>query len=159
MNKRDHVLNALLLSIGLGYVFEPAGDVETFRLIAELSVPIVLGALVPDIDTAFGRHRKTLHNLPVLALALAYPYYFGNLEWVWIGVATHYLLDMLGSRRGVALFYPVWAREFGLPGGVPVSSRYATPVTLVVTAVELALAVLLVYDLVPYLVLELLAAI
>ncbi|WP_331236287.1 metal-dependent hydrolase [Natronorarus salvus] len=147
MNKRDHVLNAILLAVGLGYVFEPSGDVETFWLIAELSVPIVLGALVPDIDTAFGRHRKTLHNLPVLALALAYPLYFGNLEWVWIGIATHYLLDVLGSRRGIALFYPVWAREFGAPVGVLVSSRFATPVTLVVTVLELALAVVIVHDL------------
>ncbi|MDL5361629.1 metal-dependent hydrolase [Halalkalicoccus sp. NIPERK01] len=140
MNKRGHVLNAVLLAVGLGYLVRPSGDVETFVTVAELFVPIVLGALFPDVDTAFGRHRKTLHNLPVLGVFLAYPIYFGNLQWVWVGVLSHYLLDVLGSKRGIAPFYPVWSREFGLPFGVPVRSRWASAVTLVVTAFELALA-------------------
>ena len=62
MNKQGHVLNAVLLGIGLGYVLEPAGDFETFRTVAEVSVPVVLGALFPDVDTAFGKHRKTLKH-------------------------------------------------------------------------------------------------
>lgn len=136
MNKRGHVLNALLLSIGIGYILEPAGDVPTFVKIAQISVPVVLGALFPDVDTAFGKHRKTLHNLPVLGLFLAFPYYFGNLHFVWIGVLTHYVLDMLGSKRGIALFYP-WEKEFNLPVGVPVKSRFAEVITMVVTVVEL----------------------
>ena len=137
MNKRGHVLNAVLLSIGLGYVLEPSGDVPTFVTIAELSAPIVLGALFPDVDTAFGSHRKTLHNLLVLGVFVAYPFVFDNLRFVWVGVATHYVLDMLGSRRGIALFYP-WEKEFNLPVGVPVSSKWADLVTVVVTGVELA---------------------
>jgi len=144
MNKQGHVLNAVLLSIGLGYVLYPAGDVPTFRAIAEMSVPIVLGALLPDVDTAFGKHRKTLHNLPLLAVIYAYPVYFGNLHYVWIGVATHYVLDVLGSTRGIALFYP-YSKEYNLPIGVPVSSKWATGITVGVTAVELALIAVVVH--------------
>ncbi|MFT4923634.1 MAG: membrane-bound metal-dependent hydrolase YbcI (DUF457 family) [Haloarculaceae archaeon] len=138
MNKRGHVLNAVLLSIGLGYLLEPAGDVETFVTIAEVFVPVVLGALFPDVDTAFGKHRKTLHNLSVLAIVGAYPIYFGNLQWVWLGVATHYVLDVLGTTRGIALFYPLWSREFDVPFGIPVDSKYTDLMTISVTAVELA---------------------
>jgi membrane-bound metal-dependent hydrolase YbcI (DUF457 family) len=146
MNKRGHVMNAVLLSIGLGYVFEPSGGVETFRTIAEVSIPIVLGALFPDVDTAFGRHRKTLHNLLVLGVIAAYPIYFDNLQFVWMGVLTHYVLDVLGSKRGIALFYPVYDTEYNLPFGVPVSSNRSDAVTVAVTAVELAVAAVIVFE-------------
>jgi len=145
MNKQGHVLNAVLLAIGLGYVLHPAGDIETFRTIAAVFIPVVLGALFPDVDTAFGAHRKTLHNLPVLAIVAAYPLLLGNLHYVWVGVLTHYVLDVLGSERGIALFYPLWDREFGFPTGVTTSSRYANAVTLVVTTLELAIAAALLY--------------
>jgi len=145
MNKRGHVLNAVLLSVGIGYIIQPSGDVETFRTIAEVSVPIVLGALFPDVDTAFGKHRKTLHNLLVLGIVLAYPIYFDNLQFVWIGVVTHYVLDVFGSKRGIALFYPLWDEEFGLPIGVTVSSKWADAMMLSVTAFELAVAAFIVY--------------
>ncbi|WP_114577794.1 metal-dependent hydrolase [Saliphagus sp. LR7] len=140
MNKRGHVLNAALLSVGLGFLVEPAGSVETYVTVLEVGVPVVLGALFPDVDTAFGRHRKTLHNLPVLVGFLAFPVVFGNLEFVWIGIFTHYVLDAAGSKRGIALFYPLWDREFGLPMGVSVGTRGAGVVTVVVTALELAVA-------------------
>lgn len=145
MNKRGHVLNALLLSLGIGYLVEPAGDLSTFRTIAEVTVPIVLGALFPDVDTAFGKHRKTLHNLLVLGVVIAYPVYFSNLQYVWVGVITHYVLDVLGTTRGIALFYPLWDEEFSLPIGVPVSSKYATPMLLAVTAFELVVAAGFIY--------------
>ncbi|ESP89906.1 metal-dependent hydrolase [Candidatus Halobonum tyrrellensis] len=138
MNKRGHVLNAVLLAVGLGYVLEPSGGAETFVEIARLSVPVVLGALFPDVDTAFGRHRKTLHNLPVLGVFVAYPVYFGNLQFVWVGVATHYVLDVVGSKRGIALFYPVASREYDLPVGVATSSDLADVVTVVITLLEVA---------------------
>jgi membrane-bound metal-dependent hydrolase YbcI (DUF457 family) len=144
MNKEGHVLNAVLLSIGLGYVFQPSGDVPTFRAIAEISMPVVLGALFPDVDTAFGKHRKTLHNLPMLAIVYAYPVYFGNLHYVWMGMATHYVLDVVGSKRGIALFYP-FEKEYNLPFGVAVSSEHATVVTVVITAVEVALVAAVVH--------------
>lgn len=147
MNKRGHVLNAVLLTIGLGYVLEPSGGIETFRTIAAVSIPIVLGALFPDVDTAFGRHRKTLHNLPVLALVAAYPIYFDNLQYVWIGVLSHFALDMFGSRRGLALLYPVSDREYSVPFGVPVDSSYADMAMAAVTAFELVVAAVLVSDL------------
>lgn len=145
MNKQGHVLNAVLLGVGLGYVLEPAGDLETFRTVAAVSVPVVLGALFPDVDTAFGRHRKTLHNLLTLAVFVAFPIYFDNLRFVWLGVLTHYVLDVLGSKRGIALFYPLSAREYGSPTGVTTSSKYANVVTLLVTAFELLAAVFLVH--------------
>jgi membrane-bound metal-dependent hydrolase YbcI (DUF457 family) len=138
MNKRGHVLNAVLLVVGLAVILEPALSVETGVRAAELFVPVVLGALFPDVDTAFGRHRKTLHNLLVLGIVMAYPVVFGNLQYVWIGVATHYVLDVVGSKRGIALFYP-WDREFDLPVGVATSSDWADVVTVLITAVELGL--------------------
>ncbi len=138
MNKRGHVLNALLLAIGLGFVLEPAVDVATAEKIAQITVPIVLGALFPDVDTAFGKHRKTLHSLPVLAVVMAYPIVFDNLHFVWIGVLTHYLLDAVGSKRGIALFHPFWGEEFGIPIGVTTSSKYADLVTVVITGLEIA---------------------
>jgi membrane-bound metal-dependent hydrolase YbcI (DUF457 family) len=152
MNKRGHVLNAILLSIGLGYVLDPSGDVTTFATIAEVFLPVVLGALFPDVDTAFGKHRKTLHNLPVLLVFLAHPiYHAGNLQWVWLGVLTHYVLDYLGSRRGIALFYPLSDREYGFPSGVTTSSEHAELVTVAITALELGAIAVLVHVLPTYL--------
>jgi membrane-bound metal-dependent hydrolase YbcI (DUF457 family) len=152
MNKRGHVLNAVLLSIGLGYVLDPSGDVSTFAKIAEVFLPVVLGALFPDVDTAFGKHRKTLHNLPVLLIFLAQPiYHGGNLQWVWLGVLTHYVLDYLGSKRGIALFYPLSTTEYGFPSGVTTSSDNAEIVTVAITIVELALIGVLVHVLPAYL--------
>jgi len=145
VNKRGHVLNAALLAVGLGYILEPSGDVATFRTIAEVSVPVVLGALFPDVDTAFGKHRKTLHNLPVLAVVAGYPFLFSNLQWVWLGVLTHYVLDLMGTTRGIALFYPVWDREFDLPVGIPVASKYSGVLTVVITGLELAAVAWLVH--------------
>jgi len=138
------VINAALLSVGLGIVLvwpttvTASTALETAEMVARLSVPIVLGALFPDVDTAFGKHRKTLHNVFVLGVVAAYPVFFGNLQFVWIGVATHYLLDVVGSRRGIAFFYPLTSKEWGLPTGVTTSSKYANPVTVVVTVLELA---------------------
>jgi membrane-bound metal-dependent hydrolase YbcI (DUF457 family) len=145
MNKQGHVLNAVLLGVGLGYVLEPAGDLETFRTVAAVSVPVVLGALFPDVDTAFGKHRKTFHNLLTLAVFAAFPLYFDNLRFVWLGVLTHYALDVLGSRRGIALFYPLSTREYGSPMGVTTDSRFANLVTLLVTAFELVVAAFFVH--------------
>lgn len=150
MNKEGHVLNAALLGIGLGFVIEPSGTVETLRTVVAVTIPVTLGALLPDVDTAFGKHRKTLHNLPVLALFVAFPLVFGNLNYVWVGVFTHYVLDYFGSRRGIALFYPLSPTEYGFPSGVTTSSRFANVVTLVVTAVELAVAVAIVHFLPRY---------
>ena len=158
MNKEGHVLNAALLGIGLGFVLEPSGTVETLRTVVAVTIPVTLGALFPDVDTAFGKHRKTLHNLPVLALFVAFPLVFENLSYVWIGILTHYVLDYLGSRRGIALFYPLSGQEYGFPSGVTTSSRFANVVTVVVTAVELAAAIAIVYVLPTYVDIEAVAA-
>lgn len=145
MNKHGHVLNALLLGIGIAIIQNPVPEVETAIAVVQITIPIVLGAMVPDIDTAFGRHRKTLHNLPLLVGFYAFPVVFGNLEYVWIGVLTHYVLDMVGSKRGIALFYPLSSQEYNLPTGVATSSKWATYVTVVITAVELAVIGLIVH--------------
>lgn len=145
MNKRGHVINAVLLALGIGYFLEPAADLQTVRAIAAVSLPLILGALFPDVDTAFGEHRKTFHNLPVLALFAVWPFWVGNLQYVWIGVATHYVLDLLGTKRGIAFLYPLSGTEFDIPVGVSTSSRYADLATVAVTGLEL-FVVLLVVD-------------
>jgi len=150
MNKEGHVLNAVLLGIGIGFILEPAGTVGTVRVVVAVTIPVTLGALFPDVDTAFGKHRKTLHNLPVLAVFVAFPVVFENLAYVWIGILTHYVLDVLGSTRGIALFYPLSSSEFGFPAGVTTSSRFANVVTLVVTALELGTAAAIVHVLPQY---------
>lgn len=143
MNKEGHVINGLLLGIGLGFILRPGGDVETLRTVVAVTVPVVLGALFPDVDTAFGTHRKTLHNLLTLGVFLAFPIVFDNLQYVWIGVLTHYVLDVVGSKRGIALFYP-YPEEYDLPTGVATSSRFANAITLLITGIELAVAAVLV---------------
>jgi len=60
------------------------------------------------------------------------------------------VLDYLGSRRGIALFYPLSSQEYGFPSGVTTSSRFANVVTLVVTGIELAAAAAIVYVLPTY---------
>jgi len=145
MNERGHAVNAILLGVGIGVALEPSMTLSTVQSVITVGVPVVLGALFPDVDTHFGIHRKTLHNLPVLAVVAAYPVFFDNLQWVWLGVLTHYVLDVLGTTRGIALFYPLWDEEFNLPLGVPVDSKYANAMMLAVTAFELSVAALLVF--------------
>jgi membrane-bound metal-dependent hydrolase YbcI (DUF457 family) len=166
VNKHDHVLNGALLSLGIGSLVGllavdvaalgtagPAALVDAGVTVAtevvRVGVPVTLGALFPDVDTAFGRHRKTFHNLPVLAVFVAFPFVFGNLAFVWVGVATHYVLDLVGSARGIALLYPLSPTEYDLPGGVPVSSRWATPLTVVISGLEVGALALVHYYVVP----------
>ncbi|MGM0399231.1 MAG: metal-dependent hydrolase [Halobacteriota archaeon] len=143
MNKRDHVLNAVALAIGMGAILAPSFDEVTARTVAMVGLPVLLGAMVPDIDTSIGSHRKTFHNFLTLGAFAVFPFVFGNLHFVWIGVATHYVLDLLGNVRGMALFYP-WPEEYDVPVGVTVDSRWATVVTMAVTAFELGIFYLLV---------------
>lgn len=167
VNKGDHVLNGVLLAAGTGVILGIAPSVgigATERtlptapvnavvgiglLVAEFFVPVVLGALFPDVDTAFGKHRKSLHNVFVVALFVAYPLVFDNLHFVWLGVVSHLVLDVAGSARGIALFYPLTPQEWDLPGGVRTSSGYATPLTVVITLVELGLMAAVHYYVVP----------
>jgi len=74
----------------------------------------------------------------VLAVAVAFPFLFGTLRFVWIGIATQYVLDLLGDVTGIAVRYPLrgW---YDIPVGVGIDSRWADLVTLAVTAFELAL--------------------
>ena len=138
--------------MGRGVWRERSGDVTTVGTSTECVLHVVLGWLLPYVDTACGKHRKTLHDLPVLVIFIAHPiYHGGNLQWVWRGVLTHYVLDMLGSKRGIALFYPFWDEEYGSPTGVTTTSKHAGAVTVAVTLVELAGAAVLVHVLPAYL--------
>ncbi len=143
MNKRDHVINAVLLSLGVSFLLTRTLSTDLLGATIRVAPPIVLGALLPDLDTAFGEHRKTFHNVWVLGFAVVFPYLFGNLYYVWIGVLTHYLLDLLGNRYGMGVFYP-FPGFYDIPVGVNVDSRWADVVTLLVTAVELGVIFLIV---------------
>jgi hypothetical protein len=167
VNKADHVLNGVLLAVGTAVILGIAPSVglgaETRTLptatagalagvgllVAEFFVPVTLGALFPDVDTAFGKHRKSLHNVFVVAVFVAYPLVFDNLHFVWLGVVSHLVLDMAGSARGIAFFYPLTSEEFDLPGGVTTTSRYATPLTVAITLAELGVMAAVHYYLVP----------
>jgi len=161
------VLNGVLLAVGVAVVLGVAPSVGVGAgertlptapldalaavglLVAEFFVPVVLGALFPDVDTAFGKHRKTLHNVFVVAVFVAYPLVFDNLHFVWLGVVSHLVLDLAGSARGIAFLYPLTSEEVDLPGGVSTSSRFAMPLTVVVTLVELGLVAAVHYYVVP----------
>ena len=64
------------------------------------------GALIPDLDYVT-EHRKLLHNVWVVAALFAAHPALG------IGAITHVLLDML-TVMGVALFWPISSRRFGV---------------------------------------------
>lgn len=119
MNKRLHVLNGLVVATGLTLLRAPLDPYALAHSFGYLSVPIVLGTLLPDIDTEYGTHRKHGHNVFVLAGAIAYPLVFGNLYALWIGVAAHLHADLFMSDRGCALAYPLTRREWGVPGTAP----------------------------------------
>lgn len=143
MNKRNHVINAVLLSIGISILLTGPLSTDTLEVMIKISPPIVLGALFPDVDTAFGDHRKTFHNIWVLGIAVSFPYVFGNLHYVWIGILTHYALDLLGNKYGMGVFYP-FPGFYDIPVGVNVDSQWADIVTLLVTAVELGIVFILI---------------
>lgn len=143
MRERGHVINAVLLGVGIGVMVEPSLSMATVTAVLGIGVPVLLGALLPDVDTSFGTHRATFHNLLVLGAVAAFPVVFGNLAYVWLGVLTHYVLDLLGNVRGMALFWP-HRGFYDVPVGVNIDSRWADVVTLTVTGVELAIAAALI---------------
>lgn len=144
MNEKGHAINAFLLSVGLGYLLEWSVSAEAFITIVKVTPPIMLGALFPDLDTSFGTHRKTFHNIWILLLALAFPLFFDNLHYVWIGILTHYILDLLGNVKGMGVFYPLGG-FYDIPVGVNIDSRWADVVTLAVTGFELAVIAVAIY--------------
>jgi membrane-bound metal-dependent hydrolase YbcI (DUF457 family) len=137
MRERGHVFNAVCLGLGIGVLLEPSMGVASVGSVLGVGVPVLLGALLPDVDTSFGDHRVHGHNLLVLGSVLAFPVAFGNLAWVWLGVLTHYVLDLLGNVRGMALLYPLSENFYDVPVGVNVDSPWADLVTVSVTALEL----------------------
>lgn len=113
MNQRAHVLNAAAVGAVAGAAWAyPADAVAVAVSACIVTVPVVLGALLPDADCSVGSHRKTLHNLPVLGVLVAFPLVVGNLAWAWLGVLVHYVGDALLSGRGLALLWPLTRREW-----------------------------------------------
>ena len=72
------------------------------------SVPVVLGALLPDLDYRF-EHRKLLHNVFAIALVslISGQYWLPML----VGMVSHIVLDMM-TVSGVALLYPLSDKRF-----------------------------------------------
>lgn len=140
MNKNHHVGNAAFVGIALAYV--ASADIASLPWsVAAIVPPVILGALIPDLDHIVGKHRKTGHNLFLLAGLAIYPALFGNLSFVWVGVAVHFLLDLV-TARGLALFYPLSGKEWSVPPDIPVDSRAAGAVTGLLTIVEILIVVL-----------------
>lgn len=73
-----------------------------------------------------------------MAVFAAFPFVYGNLQHVWIGVLSHFILDCLGSKRGITLFYPLSTDEWNPRIGVTTDSKYAGVVTVLVTLFEIA---------------------
>lgn len=71
---------------------------------------------------------------------VAFPLVFGSRRYVWLGVLTHYVLDVAGTTRGIALVYP-FPREYTSRSGFPSRRAFALAVTLCITVVALALVV------------------
>lgn len=154
MNRGPHILNAIAVGIGVSMAVEPsvyhalwgalvsgtslgAPAWAAMTATVAVAIPVLLGAMVPDIDATVGQHRKTLHNGFILLGFLWFPFAFENLQYVWIGVMAHLLLDMVGSDRGIALAYPLLEREVRSPLRWPAQGPMALVVTGVVTLVEL----------------------
>ena len=112
MNRGPHILNALALGTAVSVAVDPAvyGALvdalvsgasvgppvwAAMTALVGVTIPVVLGAMVPDIDAAVGQHRKTLHNGFVLVGFIWFPVAFGNLQYVWVGVLAHLVLDLL----------------------------------------------------------------
>jgi len=130
----SQILNSLLLAIGLGFVFVPQGDIETFQAIIPISVPILIGGVLPDIDVAFGKHRKTTHNIFIVGLFILYPLLFNNLQYIWIGILSHLIIDITGTVRGIALFYPLSDAEYRFQTGTSNQSTVLITVIEIITA-------------------------
>lgn len=144
MNKREHIINGMLIGIGVGVLVDYATPGAALRSVVGVAVPVTLGALVPDVDTEFGIHRKTLHNVFILGGFIAFPVFYSNLEYVWIGVLSHFLLDAFGSKQGIALWYPFSDDEWNPLRAVSVSSRFAGVVTALITVFEMAIAAVII---------------
>ncbi|MFC6755888.1 MULTISPECIES: metal-dependent hydrolase [Haloarcula] len=135
MNPIDHVINGALVAGAIAFLISPLNLL--------VAVPLgIAGALFPDLDTHVGTHRKTFHNGFLLLFfcigAVVYPLFV----YFPIGVASHYLLDALCSRRGIAFFYPVSKSEYQSKGGVTVDDDRARMVTVAMSGSEIILVAL-----------------
>ncbi len=82
MNKQDHIINGVLVGIGVGSILSPTWDTWMIHSIVAVTVPVTLGVLVSDVASDFGRHRNTLHNGVLLGSFVVFPFVFGILQYV-----------------------------------------------------------------------------
>lgn len=143
MNTIDHLIAAALVGVGLGLVL------TNLLIVPVVTLLVVLGDRIPDLDCHLGTHRKTLHNflfpgvyavsaVVVHVTALTAPPAFWAVAYVSAGYATHLLVDALGSRRGVALLYPISDQEYGSAGGVTVDDPRSTWASVTVAVLILS---------------------
>ena len=141
MNKREHLLNGAIVGGAIGALVNPLHLLVAIPLAAA-------GGLLPDADTHLGTHRKTFHNLPLLGILLLGAWFYPVFVYLPIGVCSHYMLDALCTRRGIALFYPISRQEYQSAGGVTVDDPQAGLATAGMSACQVALAVFL-FSLIP----------
>ena len=130
MLKAQHAFNGLIFGFFFGFFLgEYYVDMIGFDVIGvqiknflgiELFMGIVVGLsalfgqFLNDLDTLKNfRHRKTFHNAWILLILMLIHYFFGFLQFLWVGYFSHLVLDFFGSARGIGFFYPVLRKEFG----------------------------------------------
>ena len=130
MNTVDHVLNGALVTGAIALLVNPVNLV--------VAIPLgIAGVLFPDLDTRIGTHRKSLHNGVVLGLLSLGAVIYPIVVYLPIGVALHYILDAVCSRRGIAFFYPFSSSEYQSAGGVTVDDDRARMVTVTMSALQI----------------------
>ena len=75
-----------------------------------LGLMVFFGSIFPDYDVAYGTHRKTLHNLWVMAACGSYMWFYGfpavaNLFFL-LGFLSHLVADSV-TKQGIMPFYPI----------------------------------------------------
>lgn len=121
MERPAHLTSALGFASIVLLAFDPG--LEEWHLVWGWLFAGVAGVF-PDNDVKFGVHRKTLHNVFVLALTSIAAGFVGGfllgpqgalvagLAWM-AGMLSHLLLDSL-TVYGVAWLYPLKRETFGL---------------------------------------------
>ena len=118
-----------------------------FLVVLAVLLSVMAVMLDPGVLGASGdvlrRSGSAVDGNWVLLAAVGFPALFGNLHYVWIGILTHYTLDLLGNQYGMGVVYPL-PGFYDIPVGVNVDSYWADAVTLLVTAAELGVVYLLI---------------
>lgn len=119
MNKKQHLYGAFISVIAFVAVSAYYGGinavVDAWWHIAMWLFIVPLIALLPDIDTEFGKHRALFHNIFVFIIFTIILFMVkGNMFILpmWIGYLSHVFLDMT-TKRGIMIFYPITSKPIG----------------------------------------------